>query len=147
MNEKLQKIYAKVCSVSVFSQVTAHPLFLAYEEYCLCQEGELYKKLKAYAKFVSEIYKSGMSLTELVSKLVFEDENVYVASRMHKKETDAHVVKSVRRELQTFADFAALTADDFAEDMDVAKTEIAQFGSFIKPLGNVYEEQLLKRIK
>ena len=147
MNEKLQKIYTKICSVSVFSRVTAHPLFLAYEEYCLCQESELCKKLKAYAKFVSEIYKSGVSLTEFVSLLVFEDENVYVASRIAKKETDAHVVKSVRRELQTFADFAALTADDFAEDMDVAKTEIAQFGSFIRPLGNAYEEQLVKRIR
>ena len=142
MNTKIQKIYVKLCSVSVFADVTVHPLFQAYEEYCLCGQNELCKKMKAYARFVSQIYQSGLSLTELVSRLVFEDENVYVKSRAKGKELDAHVVKSARRELQIFADFAALTVDDFAEDMDVAKTEIPHFGSFIKSLGGAYEERI-----
>ena len=144
MNTKLQKIYVQICSVSVFHQVTEHALFQAFEEYCLCAEGELCKKMKAYAKFVAEIYKSGTSLTEFVSRLVFEDENVYIKNRAKNKEVEAHVVKSARRELQIFSDFAALTADDFAEDMDVAKTDIAQFGSFIKAMGSAYEERVAK---
>ena len=55
MNTKIQKIYVKLCSVSVFADVTAHPLFQAYEEYCLCGQNELCKKMKAYARFVSQI--------------------------------------------------------------------------------------------
>lgn len=146
MNKKLQKIYEKLCLVSVFIKVTKHPVFLAFEEYCLCDSANGFDKRKAYAKFVSEIYQSGRSLTELVSELVFADENVYSQAKKVGKE-DAHVLKSARRELQAFSEFAALTADDFSEDMDVAKTELPQFGSFIKPLGGVYEEYLTKTVK
>ena len=145
MDSKLQKVYFQLCSVSVFAGVTAHPLFQAFEEYCRCEGQDACGKMKAYAKFVSEIYKSESTLTELVSALVFADENVYYQARIHKKQVDAHMVKSARRELQILSEFAALSADNFAEDMDVAKTELPQFGSFIKPLGGAYEEMLTQK--
>ena len=142
MENKLQKIYLRLCSVSVFVGVTQHPLFTAFEEYCLAPQSDACAKMKAYAKFVSEIYKSGTSLTELVSRLVFEDENVYATGRKMGTQLDTHIVKSARRELEIFSSFAAICTDDFAEEMGVIKSDIPQFGSFNKPLGAAYEEYI-----
>ena len=135
-------MYLRLCSVSVFSNVIERPLFKAFEEYCSRPSNDVYGKMKSYAKFVCEIYKNGASLTELVSALVFEDENVYVKSRAKGIELDGHIVKSARRELEIFSAFAAISPEDFAEDMGVSKSDIPQFGSFIKPLGGAYEERI-----
>ncbi len=147
MENKLQKIYFQLCSISVFVSVTTHPLFTAFEEYCQAPPSDICAKMKAYAKFVSEIYKGGTSLTELVTRLVFEDKNVYAQGRKQGKELDVHIVKSARRELEIFSLFAAILSDDFAEDLGVIKMDIPQFGSFNKPLGGAYEEYLNQAAK
>ena len=68
----LKKIYQKMCMSSVFHSVLDSPLIKRFESYISAPLGsEL--KLKAYSSFVSLIYSDGGSLTDLVSKLVFED--------------------------------------------------------------------------
>ena len=88
-----KELNLKLCMSSVFRSVTEKPLFKYLSEYARCEGRE--EKVLAFAAFVSEIYKNGGSLSELVARLVFEDENVYIKSVAHDK--------SVRREISIAA--------------------------------------------
>ena len=63
---------------SVFSDVMEKKIFKHFEAFCHASQSDS-ERIKAYAAFVSEIYNEGASLTALVKRLVFENENVYIA--------------------------------------------------------------------
>jgi predicted AAA+ superfamily ATPase len=140
MNNELRTIYGKLCLCSVFRGVTEKPLFQAFEKYVLAETNE--EKRKAYAAFVSEIYKQGGSLTELVERLISEDENVYVKSVAEGKRVWEQLQNSMDRELQSFSCFAALTSADFAADMGVSLSEIPEFTSVNADMGASYARRL-----
>ena len=114
---ELKNIYYRLCMSSVFCDVLKAPLFKHFENFCLTEEKS--EKIKAYALFVSEIYKQGGSLTELVKRLVFEDENVYVKSRAWSYPIDDTIFAAVEKELAALEDFASLTPSDFAKELDI----------------------------
>ena len=102
---------------SVFSDVLNKPLLQSFKKYVESEKQD--EKILAYASFVSEIYENGASLTDLVSRLVFEDENVYVRCRAHSKTVNKNILASLRYELDAFSELCALTPSDFIEDMGV----------------------------
>ena len=102
----------------VFLKVLEAPLFKCFEEYCKAERGSD-GQIKAYAAFVSEIYKSAGTLAELVERIVFEDENVYVRAVAHKTEPRREVRNAAKAELLVFEEFSSLTTADFAADMGV----------------------------
>ena len=115
---KLKELYLKLCMTSVFRNVLEKPLFKHFAAYL--EDGATRdEKIKAYGAFVSEIYANGGSLTNLVSRLVFEDENVYIKSRAHKAHLDKNIVIATQRELKVFEKIAMLTAEDFKADMEL----------------------------
>ncbi|MBO5212474.1 MAG: ATP-binding protein [Clostridia bacterium] len=98
---------------SVFINVLKRPLFESFSNLACAAEKD--EAIKAYASFVSEIYKNGASLTDYVCRLIFEDENVYVKSRAHSKTVNKNIVDSLKHELECFSEFASLTPDDFKQ--------------------------------
>ena len=102
----LRKIYENLCMTSVFSGVLAKPLFVNLFDFF--EKSQREEKIKAYARFVGEIYKNGTSLTETVLRYVFEDENVYVKSRAGSLTVDPSVAAAVERELSVFEEFSSL---------------------------------------
>ena len=140
MNNKFEKIYNGLCSCAVFCKVIKKPLFEAFEKYCFAQTS--YEKRKAYTLFVAEIYENGGSLTELVKRLVAEDENVYIKSAATKKGVSENVQSSVERELKILSAFASLTAEDFALDMGVSVEELPQFSSVDADMGAMYKNRI-----
>lgn len=140
MNDELRTIYGKLCFSSVFRGVLENPLFQAFEKYVLAETSE--EKRKAYAAFVADIYENGGSLTELVERLISEDENVYVKSVAEGKTACAQLQNSVERELKNFSRFAALTSADFAVDMGVSLSEIPEFSSVNADMGASYSRRL-----
>ena len=115
----LKQLYLELCMSSVFRKVTEKPLFRCFKEYSEDDIG-LDCKIKAYAEFVGEIYASGASLTDLVLRLVFEDENVYIKSRAHGIAVSANVTEAVKNELLVFEKFASLTTEDFKADLGLS---------------------------
>ena len=126
---KLQKIYGKLCLCGVFHGVLEKPIFRAFEEYARLLDKQNYEKRKGYAKLVSLIYDKGGSLTGLVTKTVFEDENVCVKTVARGIQPDEMVWESTKRELKVFSAFAELTRRDFALDMGVSEWELPDFHS------------------
>lgn len=102
----------------VFREVVKKPLFQHFASFCRENIGQK-ERIDAYAEFVAEIYRNGASLTDLVRRLVFEDENVYIKSRAKKLAVSKHVASAVKTELSAFRDFAALTPDDFRSAIDL----------------------------
>lgn len=117
MSNKLKDLYLRLCMSSVFSDVLNKPLLQSFKKYVESEKQD--EKILAYASFVSEIYENGASLTDLVSRLVFEDENVYVRCRAHSKTVNKNILASLRYELDAFSELCALTPSDFIEDMGV----------------------------
>lgn len=137
--ENLCQVYYELCMSGVFRGVLDKPLFTHLADYF--REGvSRSEKIKAYASFASEIYKNGGSLTDLVCRLVFEDENVYVKARAHGGECDANVITAVERELSVFRRFAALTPLDFARDLGVEY--VSPFSSCDVDIATEYEARI-----
>ena len=143
MKQNLQQLYTRLCACAVFRGALSHSVFTLFEGYCKTDGTQA--KISAYAAFVAEIYAHGGSLTELVKKIVFADENVYVKGVAHREIIPEKVLASAQRELETFADFASLTVENFAEDMSVNAAELPAFDSFNADMVSAYAE-ILKNI-
>ncbi len=141
-NEKITEIYEALSFTAVFCETLEKPLLRAFSAYCEQSKENAVAKKRAYAALVAEIYKGGGSLTKLVEKLVFEDENVYVKSVARGRKSDALLQKSVWRELAVFSDLASLTTEDFARDLGADVAIIPQFSSFNANLGASYKKRL-----
>ena len=134
----LNQHYAKLCMTTLFSSVMEKPLFKAFEEYSTAENQS--EKIKAYAAFVKEIYENGASLTDLVCRLVFEDENVYVKARAKGEKINENVEKALLEELSAFESFAALTPREFAEDLKLSY--VSPFSSHSVSLAELYEKRM-----
>ena len=80
---KIYEIDLKLSMTSVFTEVLKKPLFEHF--FGLFSTEDKCKRIRAYANMISEVYKSGGSLTDTVLKYIFEDENVYVKARARKR--------------------------------------------------------------
>lgn len=138
---KLQAIYNELCLTSVFIEVLKKPLIQAFAGYCELSATEKTAKRKAYATFVSEIYRHGESLTALTQKYLFEDENVYIKALAAKEQVPSVVEASALRELAAFSRFGALTTANFAFDLGVSAEEIPGFSSVNADMGTLYLER------
>ena len=110
-----KELNLKLRMTCVFRALLQKPLFLHLSDYLRAEARE--DKISAYSAFVSEIYKNGGSLTDLVARLVFEDENVYIKSIAHGERVRREIYVAAANELSVFADIAALGTDDFKLDM------------------------------
>ncbi len=102
---------------SVFCRVLEKPLLVHLSSYCNAEKKD--DKIKAYAAFVAEIYAQGGSLSELVCRLVLEDENVYIKAKAGHTEAGEFVAEAAKMELKAFEELSRITSEDFMADMGV----------------------------
>lgn len=133
--KKLNDLYLRLCMTALFSKVTKKPVFSHFENIVRCGVRE--EKIKAYAAFVGEIYNSRLSLSGLIKKYVFEDENVYIKSAAHDFDVSAAVVSAMKSELSALSEFASLKAEDFARAL-----ELDSMLPFDSEDTNIYEEYM-----
>ncbi len=138
--EALRAVYENVCLSGVFYGVTEKPLLRALDRYIRADEPS--EKSRAYAAFAALVYEGGGNLSACVSKLVLEDENVYIKAAARGEEVAECVRRSAERELCAFSALASLTTEDFAADMGRASEEIPAFDSVITDMGSLYRERL-----
>lgn len=135
---ELNELNLKICMSSVFRSLLKKPLFEYFGDYS--RAGDKESKVLAYSAFVSEIYKNGGSLTELVARLVFEDENVYIKAAAHGNTLRREIILAAKEELRVFEELASLTPEDFREDMQVEY--VSPFASRKIDLVRRYNERL-----
>ena len=123
----VRSLYLRISTLAVFRGVLNEPIFARFMDFAR-ERGTDEQKMLAYAAFAEEIYRGGGDLTDCVRRTVFENENVYVTSLTKGHTCHESVLASAARELAVLGDFAALTAADFAADLE-ARIEIASFSS------------------
>lgn len=138
MTQKLEKIYHSLCVSSVFGGVLKQPLFERFFEYA--ESRETAQKLRAYGKFVAEIYTLGGSLTESVKRLLSEDENEFVKTSACGGEVKECILNATKAELTAFSAFAALTKTDF--ELDFSGENLPAFESEFVDLVEYYFNRL-----
>ena len=124
---------------SVFHNVLKKSVFSAFEDYSNADSTE--KKLKAYSEMVTSVYENGGTLDGYVRKAVFEDENVYVKQRAKNIAVDKKIENAVIEELNTFSDFASLTAEDFKKDMGI-DLPLPEFNTRYLDLNELYHARI-----
>lgn len=140
MENKLQKLYMRLSACAVFRGVLKTPIFVQFASYCKAKDSA--EKLNAYATLVAEIYEHGGSLTEVVKTLVLADENVYVKAVAGKTDLPLAILQAAKNELKLFTEFSALTAADFAEDMEISNEFLPKYDTFNADMGALYHERL-----
>ncbi len=110
MATKISELNRRLHALCVFRALLDEPLFRAFFEF-----GETTSCIDAYSRFVFEIYRGGGSLSECVKRLVFENENLYIAACAKGETPNPHIAASVARELETLCEFSALLPADFSD--------------------------------
>ncbi len=138
-NNRLKKLYFRLCMTSIFHNVLKNPVFSAFEAYAKSESTE--EKLKAYSSMVTAIYENGGTLDGYLRKAIFEDENIYVKQRARKIAIDKKMEKAVTTELDTFSEFTALSAEDFKNDLGI-DLSIPEFNSRELDLNVLYHKRI-----
>ena len=126
--------------LSVFRSLLEKPLFVHFANYCRAGAGTD-EKILAYSAFVTEIYKNGGgSLTDLVSRLIYEDENVYVKAVAHNSPLHREISIAAKEELAALEVLATLTQEDFRADMGLSY--VSPFASEPIDIVRSYNERL-----
>lgn len=119
---KIQNLASELYTTAVFRGVLKKRVFKKFFDFVtmeITSPETQAKKLSSLGSFVGEIYKNGASLSELVKKYVFEDENIYVRMYAKGEKKNPDIEAAVKHELDVFARFAALTADDFRSALGI----------------------------
>ncbi len=116
MNTDVLQLYDKMSGFAVFSGVFRHPLFAGFKDFCRAPRASAEEK-QAYGVFCAEIYAAGGNLTELVRRILWADENVYVKTVGNMQRVNPHIARAVKEELGLLSRFAALCPADFASPM------------------------------
>ncbi len=135
----LKDLSLRLCMTSVFRSVVEKPVFNHFFDFSK-DELDMSFKIKSYAAFLEQIYINGGSLTELVKKLVFEDENIYVKLLGKGKTPSKNIIDAVNHELSIFSEFASLTKDDFKKELGV--DYVSEFSSEKIDLTELYAKRI-----
>lgn len=81
MENTILKLYNRLNTLSIFRGIIDHPVIKRLQEllYALDSKG-LDSQLKAYSALTQAVFEGGGDLSEIIKKIVLEDENFYVTS-------------------------------------------------------------------
>ena len=121
-NQTIPTLCPRLSALCVFRELLKAPMLQALMDFAKSSE-----PIDTYSRFVAEIYRGGGNLTDCVRKMVFEDENMYVTAIAARRSVDPHITASVKRELDTLSQLAALSPKDFTELL--GGVPVAEFSS------------------
>lgn len=140
IKKKLSDLRDDLLLLSVFRGVLRDPVVDLFMQYA---EGDREGREPAravYARMVAHLYENGESLADYISRIVFEDENVYVRSRAQGKSPSPSVTAAAKWELKTLSALAELNSTDFSLDMGL--DYVPPFESRSVDLATEYEKRI-----
>ena len=136
--EKIKKLGCEIGMLTVFHSLKEKPLFAKFLEFT--EESDATKRCLAYSSMVKEIYESGKGMSELVAKLVYEDENPYIKELADGREVSADVERAAAAELEILSRFASLGSSDFEGELEAGY--VAPFEKCITDLKGGYKKRI-----
>lgn len=109
--EEIKTLFSSLSAVSVFRNTLCRPAMKALMSFASQSEEDLYKKMYLYGEFVNSLSDYGFSLSDMIKKAVFEDENEYVVRYANKQEIPQCLRDNALRELDIFSALTRLTPE------------------------------------
>lgn len=136
---KNESILNILSGLTVFRAVLNDPIVSSLCDLASSRESNT-QQITKYCRFVSELYEANSGdLTEYVSDLVFNSENVYVKTIGSGKKPPEYIAKSVERELSGLSEIASLSKADLCPD---CSDELPDFSSHIVDLNAAYSARV-----
>lgn len=118
MYNKLEELNIELKSIAIFRNLFTQPILNRLQH--LLRKSQDFNQvdyIDAIADFVSVIYNEGGNLSEILFRLVMEDENAYIKSRAAGKKVDEHMQKALIHELKILEKVSQLELEDIAHDI------------------------------
>ena len=114
-SDRIEKLATRIKMLTVFRNLIGKPIiksFLSYNDADCVGDKSL-----RYAEMVSEIYASGKTMAELISDMVYEDENPYIKAKAKGAPVSEDIAAAAEHELSVLSELASLGSEDFFDDL------------------------------
>ena len=114
-SDALSRLGVRLKMLTVFRGLLENKLvksFIAYTD-----AGTVGEKSLHYSAMVRELYDADLTMSEYMTRLVFEDENPYVKAKANGKAVKEELAIATERELTMLSELASLGSADFSEDL------------------------------
>lgn len=82
------------------------------------EKGSLDEQVSAYGAFCKVVYENGGNLTDIITSLCLDDENLYLTGKMHNLEINENIKMAFDEEIKTLTQLAALTPEDISSNIN-----------------------------
>lgn len=114
MNNKLSLLNLKLNSLSLFRNILALPIVNRLQYLLIkSQENKVDEIINAYNAFTFELYKESVNLSDVIYRMVMEDENAYMEAKALNKEVGKPLVETLHRELLILQEISQIKPQDF----------------------------------
>ena len=114
---KLLELNNKFSLFTILRNLLENDLFKVFSSFCM--ENGIIEKNKLYTKFVSIIYSNGADLAKYVSKLLFENENIYVKLIAKNEKIIDEINEAMIFEIDTLNEFIKIDPSLFKEELNI----------------------------
>ncbi len=119
MQNKLENLYLRLKSVSVFENVASSYVMRALSEFIeSLRYADKYKTVEKYSSFIRELFRHSPSLGDYLLCEISEDENVYVKARCGSDTVPECIRECAERELTLFSEISELTPEELTGAAD-----------------------------
>lgn len=94
------------------------------------EKGSLDEQVSAYGAFCKVVYENGGNLTDIITSLCLDDENLYLTGKMHNLEINENIKMAFDEEIKTLTQLAALTPEDISSNIN--------FDGYLPKWDNIY---------
>lgn len=116
MNNKLFLLQLKLNSLSLFRNILALPIMNRLQYLLIkSQENKIEDFINAYNHFTYELYRENENLSDVIYRIVMEDENSYMEAKASTKKIGEHLENTLHRELAILQEVSLLSSDDFSD--------------------------------
>lgn len=122
-NTYLSKLNLKLHALSIFRDLLLDPVIDALANYFDALEGDSVKSaVDAYSNFIAKLYDTNSeSLSQYVSEIVNDNENIYIYSVGCNKKTSQAIENTLKCELKTLNEVANLNSRDLVKTLNCAE--------------------------
>lgn len=115
--QQLKKYSCRLSALSVFRGILKDGVISALLEY-LKSEADVCERMSLYGKFVYEVSNRGGSFSDVLRRVVFEDENSYITSVAWKKDVAESILSNTVAELKLFTELTDFTPKELTAALD-----------------------------
>lgn len=108
--QETKKLACATASLSVFRGILRKPQMAAFLEF-LRSSGDPSERMYLFGEFVYSLSEYGCSFSDFLSKVVCEDENLYIRLAAQNKPISEEVLRNVKAELELFSSLTELSAE------------------------------------